>query len=352
MKKNSDIFLEENIKRYILPYYNLENSKVSLIKFKNTQKERAIYKIEYGNEFYCLKKIYFDKSNLLFVYSAVEWLYRNNLNVPKFIRTKDNKRFVEFRGILFILTPWIKGDRCDFDNLNHLFLSISELAKVHSKSKNFIPILGSSKRTNFDDIYISILKHFEQIIKNSVLASRSYDKFSKIFTKYYEVNLSTSEKSLKVSSSIDLKNLSKSLCHGDYVNKNIIISAGKVYPIDFDKCKYGYLAYDLSYFLRRLLKRSSTNWNVSLTLDLLKSYNSINKLSSDDLKFIISYICFPQKFWRLSRDYYKRNGNKKELEKNFHKSCLSSEEQKDFTFTIINILENIDWQLSNLTEQY
>lgn len=348
MKKSFDIFSEKNIKKYILPFYNLENSEVSLIKFKNTKKERAVYKIEHENEFYCLKKIYFDKSNLLFVYSAVEWLYRNNLNVPKFIKTKDNKRFVEFNDILFILTPWIEGDRCDFDNLNHLFLSISELAKIHSKCKEFIPILGSAKRINFDDIYISILKHFEQIIKNSVLASRSDDKFSKIFTKYYEVNLSTAEKALKVSSSIDFERLSKSLCHGDYVNKNIVISSSKVWPIDFDKCKYGYLSYDLSYFLRRLLKRSSTNWNVSLTLDLLKKYHSINKLSSDDLRFIISYICFPQKFWRLSKDYYKRNGNKKELEKNFHKSCLNSEDQKDFTFSIINKLESIDWQLSYL----
>lgn len=348
MKKSSDFFCCENINKYILPNYDLENSKISLIKFKDTLKQRAVYRIESSNISYCLKKVYFDRDTLLFVYSALEWIFRNNINVPKLLPTIDNHRFVEFRDMIFILTPWVDGEKCNFDTFSDLELSISELAKLHIKTKNFIPIEGSSTKYIFDNLYISTLKHFEQLLKNSTLAKNSNDKFSDHFKKHFEDSLFLAENSLKVVSTLDEKKLSTSLCHGDYVNKNIIISNSKVCIIDFDKCRYGYSAYDISYFLRRLLRRTNTNWNLNLTLTLLKSYNSINKLSPSDLKFIFSYICFPQKFWKLSKDYYKKIGNKKELEKSFKNSCLLIKDQVKFTKELLNIFSNINWDLNNL----
>ncbi len=38
---------------------------------------------------------------------------------------------------------------------------------------------------------------------------------------------------------------------------------------------------------------------------LLREYNNISKLTPSDLRYILAYISFPQKFWKLSRDYYK-----------------------------------------------
>ena len=48
-----------------------------MIKFKDTEKQRAVYKIDYIDKSYCLKKVYYNEAELLFVYSAMEWLYRN-----------------------------------------------------------------------------------------------------------------------------------------------------------------------------------------------------------------------------------------------------------------------------------
>ena len=65
--------------------------------------------------------------DLLFVYSAIEWLYRNNIKVPKLLPTINNNRFVNYNNMLFILTPWIEGDKCDFDNINHVILICRKL---------------------------------------------------------------------------------------------------------------------------------------------------------------------------------------------------------------------------------
>ena len=71
----------------------------------------------------------------------------------------------------------------------------------------------------------------------------------------FDTNLRLAKISLDISNKIDNNNLSKSLCHGDYVNKNLIFPADlDPWIIDFDKCKIDYCAKDLAYFMRRLLK--------------------------------------------------------------------------------------------------
>lgn len=56
-----------------------------MIKFKNTEKQRAVYKIEYNNKIYCLKKVYYKRMKIiLYVYSTMEWCYRNGINVRNY----------------------------------------------------------------------------------------------------------------------------------------------------------------------------------------------------------------------------------------------------------------------------
>lgn len=296
----------ESIKENVLPYYNLQNAKISVIKFKDTDKQRAVYRIDFREKSYCLKKVYYNINDLLYVYSAIEWVYRNNIRVPKLLPTIDNNRFVSYKDMLFILTPWIEGDRCSFDNMNHVLISIKKLSTLHSISRNFRPILGSTLKEGFDDYYISTLKHFQDLLQASNEAFKYKDTFSRQFISNFDMNLQLAKVSLDISNKIDNSNLSKSLCHGDYVNKNLIFPEDlDPWIIDFDKCKMDYCAKDLAYFMRRLLKRENTKWNVDLALSVLEAYNESCPLTKSDLKYLISYICFPQKYWRISRDYYK-----------------------------------------------
>ncbi|MDQ0150110.1 CotS family spore coat protein [Eubacterium multiforme] len=304
--ENFNIFAEENIKKFILIHYGLEDSSVSMIKFKDTDKQRAVYKVHHKGNDYCLKKVYFDKANLLFVYSALEWLYKNGIKTPKFLNSLSGNKFVKFNDMYFILTIWIDGIKCDFDNSEHLITSIKQLAGIHSCSRNFSPIEGSEKRIGFSDYYISILKHFNQLLTCYNTAFKINDNFSNEYINNFDDNLKLAKWALYLSSNINNKELSSSLCHGDYVNKNIIFDLNsKIWTIDLDKCKIDYSAHDLGYFLRRLLRRGNTKFDVELTLSILRAYNEISPLTPSDIRYVLAYVCFPQKFWKLSRDYYK-----------------------------------------------
>ena len=343
------IFSPNNIKKLILPYYNLENSNVSIVKFKDTDKQRAVYKVETNDKIYCLKKVYYSKEALLYVYSCLEWLYRCGLNVPKLIPTISGGRFIDFDDMLFILTEWIDGIKCDFDNIQHIFSSSFELGKLHSSTRDFVPILGSENKKGFDNLYISIEKHFHDILKSSNYAFQYKDHFSKEFLLTLEENIELCKICTSISSEINHSLLSTSLCHGDYVNKNILFSNNnKVWIIDFDKCKMDYSAHDISYFLRRLLKRDNTNWNLDIALEVLNNYSYSSSLSSNDLKYIVSYICFPQKYWKLSKDYYKnrKKCNKKAFYELLKKNNKKVKYQLKFSKAILNYFYFTNWKLT------
>ena len=331
----------ELINKYVLPKFNLQDSQISIIKFKDTDKQRAVYRINDENTSYCLKKVYYNLDDLLYVYSAIEWLYRNKIRVPKLLPTIDNNRFAKFDNMLFILTPWIEGEKCCFDDINHIEISVRKLAQIHSISKDFKPILGSSLREGFDDYYISTLKHFQDLLKSSNDSFKYKDKFSKKFISDFDLSFRLAQISLDMSNKIDESKLSRSLCHGDYVNKNIIISKdNNPWIIDFDKCRMDYCARDLSYFLRRLLKRDNTKWNLNLTLKILEIYSKINPLTQSDIYYIVSYICFPQKYWKISRDYFKNVNkcNKSSFITLLNSATAKLEYQYNFAVNIIDVL--------------
>jgi CotS family spore coat protein len=301
----NNLLSEDNLKKNVLPFYGLQYGDIIQIKFKDTEKQRAVYKVDYENKSYCLKKVYFDEKDLLFVYSAIEWLYRNGLNVPRLLPTKTNGRYVRYNEMLFILTPWIDGSKCSYDNIQHLLASSETLAIMHKCSKNFKPVAGSSSRDDDANIFLSLQKHFQQLLNSSNLAFKHNDRFSKLFLEHFDTNLSLAQLALSISSTVNSNNLSRSLCHMDYVNKNIIFGEDdKLWVIDFDKCKIDYCIHDISYFLRRLLKRDNTKWDLEIAVNTLNEYDKVKPLTFDEYKYLISYLSFPQKFWKISRDYY------------------------------------------------
>jgi CotS family spore coat protein len=340
---NLDLLSEENVRANVLPFYGLQYADITQIKFKDTDKQRAVYKVIYENKSYCLKKVYFNESDLLFVYSAIEWLYRNEIKVPRIEMTNDKGRFVKYKNMFFILTAWIDGNKCDYDNIEQVLTSSEVLARIHKCSRDFKPIIGSSSRDENDDIFTSLQKHFIQLLSCSNFAFKYNDRFSKLFLQYFDSNISLAKLAVNISSTINTDNLSKSLCHMDYVNKNILFADSNkdMWLIDFDRCKIDYCVHDIGYFLRRLLKRDNTKWDVELAINILNNYNRIKPLSIDEYKYLVSYLAFPQKFWKISRDYYNNivKCNKVSFITLLSKSVNKDDYQINFIYQFIESIE-------------
>lgn len=337
------ILSPENVKNKVLPLYGLQDAIIEDIKFKNTDKQRAVYKVTKDNKVFCLKKVYYNSEKLLFVYSSIEWWYRFGINVPRILPTVSNSRYVNYNDMLFILTPWIEGVKCDYDNEEHINSIMGNLGRIHRVSCDFFPIPGSEIVTSCNVLYNSLHKHWQNILQYSNLAFQHKDSFSKLYIEHFNTFSKLAEISSSISYGINNLNLSKSLCHEDYVNKNLIFDENKnLWVIDFDKVSLDYVAHDISYALRRLLRRESTNWNVSLAISLLSQYDKENKLNIDDYKYILAYLSFPQKYWKISRDYYRniQKCNKKAFYKILKKSVKNGADQLEFSLNFKSYIED------------
>ncbi|MCJ7687843.1 MAG: phosphotransferase, partial [Clostridiaceae bacterium] len=149
--------------------------------------------------------------------------------------------------------------------------------------------------------------------------------------------------STDIACTIDSDNLTKSLCHLDYVNKNIIFdNYNEIWVIDFDKCRYDYCAHDISYSLRRLLRRDNTNWDLKLAISFLEIYNKILPLTLDDYKYILVYLAFPQRYWKISRDYYGNINkcNKKAFIHLLDNGTNKNDYQLDFVYKLKDYIGN------------
>lgn len=322
------------IRTNILSNYPYNIYEIIPIKFKDTDKQRAVYKFESSDGPKCLKKVYFDEANLLFVYSVIQWFYSNGINVPKILPTKCGGRYVRFNDDLFIVTDWIEGRKCDYDNDYDVCKAAENLGKMHRLSYDFRPISGSCIKKDETDWHKVFSRRHHQLLQFSNTAFALKDEFSKIYLSCFDCYSERAAHAVTILNKIDNEKFTypaeklNTICHLDYVNKNLIFTyTGDLYVIDFDKSKIDMPIHDLGTFLKRILKRTNTSWNFQILTMSINSYEKERKLSLEELLGLFVFLEFPQKYWKISRDYF---SNVKECNKKLFVSMLKQvSEQKD-----------------------
>lgn len=335
----------DEIKNGVLSLYNLNIYDIENVKFKDTEKQRAVYRVSTSKGDKCLKKVYYNEGTLLFIYSVIEWLSAKGIFCPRFLPDKRGLRYVKYNNNLFILTDWVDGRKCDYDDINDVKASAANLARIHKVSCGFYPIEGSFMKVSDTDYLQSFSKHFNQLLEMSNTAFNIKDKYSKLYSEHFDYNIDAARESIYLLSKLDMRVppgdlvSQRAICHLDYVNKNIIFTKdNRICLIDFDNTKIDMPVHDICGFLKRILKRENTSWDFNLFNAAIDAYETERKLGRDEYIMILAILMFPQKYWKISRDYYKNRNlcNKEafitilkktvEQEESHHQFCISVKE--------------------------
>lgn len=326
---------EDSIRKYILSNYPYRVYEITPIKFKDTDKQRAVYKFESSDGPKCLKKVYFDENNLLFVYSVIQWFYSCGIKIPKILPTKSGGRYVNYENNLFIVTDWIEGRKCDYDSNDDIPIISQNLGRMHRCSSNFIPIAGSFIRRDDTDWYKTFSRRYLQLLQFSNSAVTAKSDFNRKYLNSFDYYNERASHAIKILSMTDPDEfmyparIHNTICHLDYVNKNLIFTySGELFVIDFDKSKIDIPIHDLGTFLKRILKRKNTSWDYDILLSALTSYEKERILTKTEFLGLYAFLEFPQKYWKISRDYF---SNRREYNKKLLISMLSkvNEQVKD-----------------------
>ncbi|MCR4944097.1 MAG: CotS family spore coat protein, partial [Clostridium sp.] len=281
------------------------------IKIEVLKANKGIYYLKTNKGERCLKKINYGPQKLLFVYGAKEHLVKNGFeNVDKYFLNTDGEPYALVNEDLYTLSEWLDGRECDFHNIEEVKIAAKTLAKLHEASKGYDPPDNSKLKSDLgrwphlmEKRIKSLDKMRDMIRKKSVKSD-----FDILYLQSMEFYKDIGKKALDTLNSSEYESLcakaeeEKSFCHHDYTYHNIILNGKDVHVIDFDYCKREVRTFDISNFMIKVLKR--VDWNISFARDILNAYNSVSKLSDEEMKVLYAYLQFPQRYWRLANRYY------------------------------------------------
>ena len=84
----------------------------------------------------------------------------------------------------------------------------------------------------------------------------------------------------------------------------MLFSREGIEVVHFENLLYQESVGDLANFIRKMMEKN--NWNAGLGMDLIRGYDRVRKLSPEELKYLYVYLAYPEKFWKISNQYYNR----------------------------------------------
>ncbi|MBQ6811098.1 MAG: CotS family spore coat protein [Firmicutes bacterium] len=259
---------------------------------------------------FALKRSLLKKKHLDFICTAEHSLpqhgfYQFALPVP----CLDGKPYLLYYGRYFTLHQWISGEKCDFQNTDHLYLAASTLGDFHLRSREPDLCTMASPRSNSFVRGENETKHLRELYR-FYRASKEMppSEFSDLFRSYYPYFIQKAERSLSLLHDSHYPRLAMeaaavgSFIHYDVAARNFIIQNNGAYLIDFDYCCCDLPLTDLMRLIKRGLKQGKKEWE---KLDaMLKGYQQFRPLTAEETKVLIALLTFPQKFWRISHRYF------------------------------------------------
>jgi CotS family spore coat protein len=251
------------------------------------------------------------EERILFINEALNYIYKEYNDVLSYYVNKDGKIVHRFRENTYVLLDMIEGREATFTNPIEIEMCAKSIANMHKASKGiFNKLNGDIVKGNLGEyLPYQFNKAKEDLdnIKEYVKRFRHKDEFDKIFLENVDNNIYQIQKAIELLAMCEYNSMledfnKRVLCHNDLAHHNFIIDGDRVKIIDFDYCKIDTRAVDVANYVIRVIKNSY--YDISKFKLVLDSYNSIEKLSKQEIKLIYSIISFPRDFVTIVRDYY------------------------------------------------
>lgn len=258
-----------------------------------------------------LKKLDYDLNHLEFIYSGIKYIRNNNFkNIFNFEKNKDGEIYTKYGNNYYIVMNLIEGRECEFNNPIEVSMASKALSKLHLSSEGF-RYKGNSYRYMVGSLIDNLVRKKEELLlfKNLVRVYENKKEFDKIFIENVDNYMEEMNKSIEIlSSSPYLKLCSEEdkivLCHHDLAYHNILIKDDEVYFIDFDYSIIDLRVHDLCNFINKVIKNFAFDFEKAK--NILNCYEENIKLDNRELEVLYGMLYFPEEFYSVSKNYYKR----------------------------------------------
>ncbi|MBK5240520.1 MAG: CotS family spore coat protein [Clostridium sp.] len=273
----------------------------------SAEKVKNAYKIVTDKGDFCLKRNKHGRDKAKNGCVLTEELRLNNFfNTVKYFRTKDGAFYVSYKKNIFYLTQWLGGAECDLGNIDEVINCTKTLAKFHKASTEIDhdEVHIRNNAMNLPRTFTRDINDIEKF-KRIIVGKRVKNEFDILFLEntenFYDrgmcaLNMLMKSEYYKVAKAAKDKQI---ICYNNIYYKNIIKVDGEYFITDMDSIIIDLEISDLGKLIRKLMFKKAYGWDFNVAKVLIEAYNSINRISKEDLEIMLALIIFPQKFLEL-----------------------------------------------------
>lgn len=275
----------------------------------------SLYKLETSNGPYALKRIRHGKhkpknTNLL----INDLRSKSFVNTTPYLCTKDGDLLIKEKKFYYYVAEWAQSGEVNFENLEEAMDSAKLLANFHISSIgiNTKNSKIKNKLRNWPEIFnnrLNDIEKFKKLIDNK----KFKNEFDLGYEKYIEDYYYRGMLSINLLNNSDYYKFSKeacsfsTLCYNNFNSKNIVKNENNYLLVNLENIKIDLQLVDLTKFIQTLMYKRFYKWDFAKAKEVIEAYSSVKKLKKSDLEFMLAFIIFPEKFWRLgSRRYIKK----------------------------------------------
>lgn len=278
---------------------------------------KTVWRIDYKNKLYCLKRLRHTLDKALFSVYAQIYIKSRGGKVPEVILNKRGSGITEYNNHLFVLYEWILGRNLNFNDTEDICLSVQGLAEFHKASVGYKPAessINSSRIGKWLNEYESMknnLIEWKEVASTNIV-SQPYTAYLKVIDPI--IDIANYAIDLLKHSPYDELTLSDRgyfvLNHQDYGKGNALLGEEGVYIIDLDGVTYDFPARDL----RKIISKQAEdrlNWDKTLIDWILDCYEKGCSLTPELKRILYIDLIFPHCFFGQVKNIFIKNKDEK-----------------------------------------
>lgn len=330
--------------------YNRENLILEQYPFevKQTSKGRGALLCDTSEGLKILKEYRGSEGRADFLYRLLQFLEMHGQgHVDSIVRTKEEKTLAhDIDGSAYMVRDWYDGRECDTKSREDILRAIRHLAEIHSILRTFPDEIPDYLQVQGDSLLLENERHAKELkkVRNYIFARKKKNDFEMEFLRSFDLFYREAVKVVELQKRLIEQNQQEDggiygICHGDYNQHNVLFLRQGIAVLNFEKASYDVQTADLGNFMRKILEKH--NWNMGLGMDMLRAYNSVRKLSHQEMAQLYIRLAYPEKFWKIANHYF--NTSKawvcgRNLEK-LEKFILQNEARESFLHLIGDSIE-------------
>ena len=204
----------------------------------------------------------------------------------------------------FIVKRAFEGRECSLKEEKDMERACRNLARLHRTLRKFPDYRVENRNTPSIPEMLWARKLELKRIRNYIKKSGRRSEFELIFTSCYGEFYGEAEQVVELARKQpeELWKRGYGICHGAYHQHNILMTPEGVATLNLGQFHFNQQILDLYNLMRKALEKNQ--FQRRMFEAALKGYEDEIRLEKEDLRLLWLLLSFPEKFWKISNQYY------------------------------------------------